>query len=374
MTRTTSRSVLLVLTATAACAGSPSLGDADAPAPQAAFTAQPRLKVQSSTDQILDPDGNPILLRGYNWGQWDTASEADAESNVQQGANSVRIPLRWWGAYDRPDIDSYDPDAPDQGYIDTAHLLLLDQTLQWARDNHLWVTLFLDSNQGQGAGDTPAKQNNFWTNQMMKDRFKVAWQFLVKRYRDRPFLGAYEILPEPHPLGQSNQAVHDFYDEMIGVLRPLDGATPIVIGPNDSYNLKFLEDAFTTADPTDNLLYTGDYFIFAGDTPTGRVQHILDFQAAHPAAVWINQVGIHTGDPCANNLATQVLDAFDAHKIGWSWWTYREQTTNPGLHGIFYQITDSSPAGFHWQRKADWFALVGGFFASGPHMVPACST
>ena len=57
----------------------------------------PRLSV--SGDQVLDPAGHPMVLRGYSWGQWGTTQPQDAAANQAQGAKSVRIPLRWWGDY-----------------------------------------------------------------------------------------------------------------------------------------------------------------------------------------------------------------------------------------------------------------------------------
>jgi hypothetical protein len=63
-------------------------------------------RLSVSGTQILTPGGKPIVLRGFNWGQWGTAQSTDAASNVSQGANSVRIPLRWWGNA-KPGVDSY---------------------------------------------------------------------------------------------------------------------------------------------------------------------------------------------------------------------------------------------------------------------------
>ena len=44
---------------------------------------------------IVDPSGRPILLRGWNWGHFGKAIEQDAADNAAQGANVVRIPIRW---------------------------------------------------------------------------------------------------------------------------------------------------------------------------------------------------------------------------------------------------------------------------------------
>ncbi|HEX4418042.1 MAG TPA: cellulase family glycosylhydrolase [Kofleriaceae bacterium] len=339
----------------AGCAQDPAATDAvAAPASDATSAIAPvqpaRLKVSGA--QILAPSGKPIIMRGYNWGQWGTVQPQDGADNAGQGANSVRLPLRWWGDW-KDGVDSRDDGAP--GHIDPAHLALLDQTVQWAAQNHLWATIFVDSNNGQGAEDATNGDDNFWTDPAMKQKFIEVWQFLVQRYRNVPYIAAYEILPEPRPTGVSNASVRAFYDSIIPSIRALDARTPIVVGPNNAYNLHDLDDAYTTID--NNLIYTGDYFIFPDADPLNRMPFISDFQTTRNAPVWINQVGILTGDDGAMDLATQVLDGLEPLGVGWSWWTYRELTTSPDQHGIYYSDVNGG-----WILKPDWFTFVGSYF------------
>ncbi|GAB2812859.1 glycoside hydrolase family 5 protein [Lentzea nigeriaca] len=317
----------------------------------ASAAAQPRLSVSGAN--VVDPAGNPIVLRGYNWGHWGTVQTQDPGDHVAAGANSVRIPLRWWGEW-KDDVDSRDPDPANPSHIKAGHLALLDQTIEQASAKHLWITLFVDSNYGQGAGGTP---DNFWTDPVMKQQFKEVWQFLVRRYKATPYMGAFEILPEPKPIGQSDDQVRAFYDEMIGVIRGIDRRTPVVVGPNDNYSCSHLEGAFTTADP--KVIYTCNYFIF--DKPLNRIKPITDFRTAHNVPVWINQVGVESGADDAKLKARTVLQAFEDNGIGWAWWTYRLNGTNPDTHGIYYR-DPADPDG--WIVKQAWLELVNGYLAA----------
>jgi len=314
-------------------------------------SAAPPARLSVSGANVVDPAGNPIVLRGYNWGQWGTVQPQDPGDNVAAGANSVRIPLRWWGEW-KDGVDSRDPDAP--GHISAEHLALLDRTIAQASDNHLWITLFVDSDHGQGAGGRP---DNFWTNPAMKQEFKEVWQFLVRRYKSTPYLGAFEILPEPKPIGVGDDGVRAFYDEMIGVIRGIDRRTPVVVGPNDNYSCSHLEGARTTVDP--KVIYTCNYFIF--DKPLNRIGLITGFRAAHDVPVWINQVGVESGDTDAKLKARSVLQAFNDNGIGWAWWTYRIVGTNPDTHGIYYR-DPADPTG--WILKRGWLDLVNGYLAA----------
>lgn len=307
-----------------------------------------RLRVSGA--ELLDPDGRPIVLRGYNWGHWGSALPQDAADNAGQGANSVRLPLRWWGEW-RPGTDSMKLEAP--GHIDPAHLALLDQTIAWAQSQHLWIVLFVDSNHGQGADGWT---DHFWVNAEKKQQFIEVWQFLVARYRDAPFIGAWEILPEPRATGVSDEETRAFYDSIIPFIRAIDARTPIVVGPNDGYNATHLPAAYTTKDS--NILYTANYFIF--DHELARLKDLKGFTTTYGAPVWVNQLGIESGDVDAAGKASRVLAGLNGERIGWAWWTYRVQGTNPDVHGIHY--LDPSD-GVSWVRKEDWYLLVGAALA-----------
>ncbi|OLB81368.1 MAG: hypothetical protein AUI14_03645 [Actinobacteria bacterium 13_2_20CM_2_71_6] len=317
----------------------------DVPPPPASGTPD-RLAV--SGPRIVDPAGHDIILRGYNWGQWGTVQPQDAADNVAQGANSVRIPLRWWGDW-KDNVDSRADAAP--GHIDPAHLAVLDQTIAWAAGHHLWVILFVDSNYGQGAG---GQTDNFWTNPATKQHFIEVWQFLVARYAHTPYIGAYEILPEPNPPGVGDVDVKAFYDSVIPVLRRIDARTPVVVGPNRDYDLKRLTAAYSTVDK--NIIYTGNYFIF--DNALSRIQDITAFVKQFNAPVYINQVGIPSGKPDSQAKARSVLAALNGDGIGWSWWTYRISGSSPDQHGIYYQDPNDRTK---WIVKSDWLNLVGGY-------------
>lgn len=352
-----------VIAATCVLAGCSSSGNAaERPAADAApaalsaaswrppTTGEPaRLTV--SGDQVLDPAGKPIVLRGYNWGQWGTAQPQDAAANVTQGANSVRIPLRWWGQW-KDGADSRDASAP--GHIDPTHLALLDKTIEWASSHHLWIDLFVDSNNGQGASG----KDNFWNDPTMRAQFFQMWSFLAARYAHTPYMGSLELLPEPRAKGVSDAQVRSFYDSLIAVVRKVDARTPIVVGPNDGYSAAQLDDAYTTVDK--NLIYTADYFIF--DNPLNKLKQIQAFRSKYDVPVWVNQVGTPSGKPNSEQSSRTVLSALDKAGIGWAWWTYRDVGTKSTGEGIYYRSSKASNA--YWVAKTPWLSLVGSYLAT----------
>lgn len=268
-------------------------------------------------------------------------------ANHDQGANSVRIPLRWWGEW-KPGVNSLNMDDP--GNVDRAHLLALDKTIRWASREHLWIDLFIDSNNGQGANGTT---NNFWTNERKRQQFFRLWRFIAERYKHTPYMGMLELLPEPRAQGVSDEQVREFYDEAIRNVRTVDRRTPLIVGPNAGYMASHLDAAHTTVGS--KIIYTANYFI---SKPLKQLGYLQDFETKYDAPVWVNQVGIESGNEDAADKTRTTLGALNDAKIGWSWWTYRVQSKTPNTHGIYYQSSNPDP---HWILKADWLALVTGY-------------
>ncbi|HEY0194109.1 MAG TPA: cellulase family glycosylhydrolase [Kofleriaceae bacterium] len=350
---------LLLASLFAACA---TTDDSTVTREVAAQPPPPRLRADHTN--LVDPTtSKPIVMTGYNWGQWNTMQDGDAADNVRQGANSVRIPLRWWGDW-KSGADSRVED-PEVDYIDPAHFDLLISTVKAATAKHMWVTIFVDSNYGQGASDVKGSFLNFWMQPTEKAKFKQVWRHVVNEFKTYPYIAAYEILPEPrpqypdangNPVPAPNQDVKQFYDDFIDVVRAIDTTTPIVVGPNNAYNLHDLDDAFTNHDPSNNVIYTGDYFIYDDGEPTARLPYIQDFLTTRKRPVWINQVGIRSGYADPFTKADQVLDGLAAMNVGWSWLTFREDTDSPDEHGIYYKPNGA------WQVKPCWYRFVPGYF------------
>lgn len=339
----------------------------DCPANTALVT---RLSVDG--DQILDPNGVAVELRGWNWGQWGSEQAEDAADNAAQGANVVRIPLRWWGFYDNEDqtsdpltrIDSRSDDAP--GHIEPQHLRVLDQMIHDAACHGLWIDLFLDSNCGQASatGGTAAycgtvasgAPASFANDPEMVEEFSQTWEFLVSRYAKQAFIGMYELLPEPH-LGCSASpcdnwsAAPSFYAPLIQRLRALDPLTPFLIGPDGGYEIKQIATAYIPN--LTGLVYTGNFL----DGPAGHPEYVAyasDFRAQQHVPIFIQQVGSRKDDPDPATRARTILEALNAAGIGWTWWTYRETKSIKG-NGFAPFWENGAPP---WSEDADWLKTI----------------
>lgn len=297
-------------------------------------------------EELFTPDESAILLRGVNWGWWGTAQPQDAAQAVAMSANVVRMPIRWYFGGAGSDIRQ--TDAP--GHIKPEGLQQLDTYIEWCAQQKVWIILFAGSD--QGAGDA---EENYWTNQELKVEFIEMWKFLVERYKNKPYIAAYEILSEPHPKKPfTNTDVRLFYEELIGAIRTIDTKTPLMVGANDHYDINLLNDALTSVD--DKIIYTFNFYLptdyikpdkreeaglpivsypstytdFDGneialnkDYLTEALQPAIQFRALHQVPVLVNQVGARSRCPGHLQYMQDVGDLFLQYQVPFTYWTYR---------------------------------------------------
>ncbi|MBA3789368.1 cellulase family glycosylhydrolase, partial [Patescibacteria group bacterium] len=353
--------------------------------------------------QIIAPGGQPIVLRGFNWGPIsDNAQPQDGTDNAAQGANFVRIPLSWYSSnrLDTTDCSGgaldYDPNAP--GTIPPANLAIIDKEVMWASSAHLWIDLVVRG------GDC-----DFWTNPNVQTQYVTMWKFLAARYKDTPYMGSYELLSEPNPPklatgAPDNATIKAIYEKIIAGVRSVDTVTPVVIG---QYDIRFLDQIYLSDQtnviytfnfyepaqyvksandtravavkakhPTSSTGYPGTYFDQANTSSTcnypGKGQEVLvdktwlagllscatAFRNTHNVPIFVNQIGLTTNVPGAQQYVADILSLFNANTISFTYWEYRSGTNKgSGSAGVLYLDTNGV-----WQTKQDWLTLVTGYF------------
>lgn len=333
-----------------------------------------RLKVNG--EHLLTPDGAPIQLKGFNWGWWGTAQSGDAAEAVAMSANVIRMPIRWYFGGQGSDIRQ--TGAP--GNIKPEGLLQLDQYIAWCMEQKLWVILFLGSDQGAGDSD-----DNYWTNPQLRSELITTWKFLASRYKDQPYIAAYEILSEPHPKKPATgNDVKLFYEELITAIREVDQETPLMIGANDHYDINLMDEVFTTLDnnliytfnfylPTDYIKpekreeaglpivsYPGTYTDFDGNEVTlskayieSVLQPALDFRHKNNVPVFVNQVGARSRCPGNLQYMTDVADIFFNEEIPFTYWTFRTRD-DASEYGLYWFDKDTDV----YVRKPDQYDLM----------------
>jgi hypothetical protein len=373
------RTVLFTLMG-AALAGCGAGSTSSAPAPVAApllsssnvptttGTAPARLTLSGSS---MLYQGKPIVLRGMNEGTWGKMQSADAAMIAGQGANTVRVLIRWWGHYGRKEVDSR-LDNPDLGHFEPAHLAQFLKEVQWCIDAGLWVVPVIDSDCGQnGLQDAqtigycdPEKKyqlgHNFWTDPTQRALFKQAWVYLAKILKDYQRIAFYELLPEPlggHGPAYSQQ-VSAFYKELMIAIEDQagDNRTPFLIGPRDAYNISLCDEAYLDAPRWINrVVYTGNLFVWTEKTweeniatLEARLGALKSMRNKRGVPVFIQQLGVRSGEDPNEAYLDAVLKRVTNAGIGYTGWQWRQNTTNPDEYAIIVEDPNTGADVVKW--------------------------
>jgi aryl-phospho-beta-D-glucosidase BglC (GH1 family) len=63
----------------------------------------------------------------------------------------------------------------------------------------------------------------------MRKKYIEVWKYIAARYKDTPYIGMYELLPEPSARTAKDADVREFYQEIIDAVYPIDPETPFLI-------------------------------------------------------------------------------------------------------------------------------------------------
>ena len=181
-------------------------------------------------DQFVDNYGRQVILNGINIG-----SKNKKDGYIYQSGPELYSNLKKWGVNCIRFLIIWDGLEPQPGVYNEAYLKEIDQRIQWAADNDIFVVLDMHQdlfsvNYSDGAPEwatldegkphttgaiwsdaymlSEAVQtsfDNFWLNKPapdgigIQDHFASLWKHIAKRYATNKTVIGYDIMNEPFP-------------------------------------------------------------------------------------------------------------------------------------------------------------------------------
>jgi endoglucanase len=341
-----------------------------------------------SGNQIVDGQGQAVLLRGYNVGGWMNMenfltgypgtesqhrrallsalgparyelffdrfmstffAEDDARYLASLGLNLVRIPFSY-----RHFEDDHRPFQ-----LQEAGFALLDRAIADCARHGLYVVLDLHALPGgqnrHWHCDNPTHHPAFWDHRHFQDRAVHLWEALADRYRGNPAVAGYNIMNEPGDI--DGDRIKPFYDRVVAAVREVDPGHILFLDGN-RYATEFA--AFRGSEPYGNAVYAAhDYhlpgFGYGGPYPgvtrgiyvdRAQVERIFlertQFMRDTGTPIWIGEFGpVFTGDADRDEQRYQLLadqlDLYAEHGAGWAIWAYKDL----GAEGVVSAAADS---------------------------------
>ncbi|WP_130735117.1 cellulase family glycosylhydrolase [Flavobacterium sp. J27] len=327
-----------------------------------------RLTVSATGSKILK-EGNPITLRGVNFGNWllwegymmnldqngikshsqiraglkdllgnnetkiqnfetnwrnNYITNADFARVKELGYNVIRIPYHYnmfW--------NSSSNTVKNDGFV------WLDKAVNWASANNIYVILCMHAAPGyqnpDHHSDNPGTSVTFWGNNWANVEIaKKVWKHIANHYKNyagNEWIAGYDLLNEPKLDIQSEKyKLKQAYKEMTAQIRS-----------EDSNHLIFAEGNYYSSDFYDmqerwdnNLVFSNHYYGSQGESnPNPSLTTIKNLANNLNIPLWTGEFG--------ENTATWVKSAridYDTQNVGWAFWAWKRQNTDRSIYSF----------------------------------------
>lgn len=308
--------------------------------------------LHSKGSRIVDSDGKEILLKGLGLGGWlepegymlhipgygspssirqkildligpeateeffsryrqNYVNEVDIQKIAEWGFNSIRLPFnyRLLSPEDQPGV-----------FLDSG-FQLLDQVLQWCKENHLYLILDMHCAPGgqnkDNISDSDGQEARLWTEPANQDRTVDIWTKIAKRYANEEWIGGYDLLNEPVlPSGVTNTQLRAFYMRLTREIRKVDPNHMVFIEGNwYATDFRNLTPPFDT-----NMAYS--FHKYWNENTQASIQSYLQLRANFRVPLWLGESGENS-----NPWFHEAVSLMEKNNIGWCWWTHKKVAT-----------------------------------------------
>lgn len=259
-------------------------------------------------------------------------TKADIDSMRKWGFNSVRLPMHY-NLYTLP-VDQ-EPDSTKQTWLEKG-FQMTDSLLAWCKANNMYLILDLHAAPGgQGndlnIADRDSTKPSLWQSPANQVKTIALWKKLAERYKDEPWMGAYDIINEPNwgfedpndrnGLKESgNKPLRELMVRITEAIRSVDKKHIVIIEGNGWGNN--YKGVFPLWD--NNIVISFHKYWNHNDAKS--IQHILDARTQNNAPVWLGETGENS-----NTWFADAVQLLESNNIGWCWWPLKKLGNNNPL-------------------------------------------
>ncbi|QMU64410.1 MAG: carbohydrate-binding protein [Flavobacteriaceae bacterium] len=250
-----------------------------------------------------------------NWRQ-NFVTEQDIDSIAAWGFNSIRLPMHY-NLFTLPIED--EPVEGENTWLTTG-FDMVDELLSWCESNQIYLILDLHAAPG-GQGEDAAISDyddslpSLWESTLNQDKTVALWGKLAERYKDKEWIGGYDLLNEVN-WGLGTNVLRNFYIRVTNEIRAVDSNHIIFIEGNG-----FANDFSGLTPPWDaNMVYSPHKYWTYNDTAS--IQWVLDIRNQHNVPLWLGESGENS-----NVWYRDAINLFEDNNIGWAWWPWKRIET-----------------------------------------------
>jgi endoglucanase len=254
----------------------------------------------------------------------------DIDSMKAWGFNSVRLPIHY-NLYTLP-IDK-EPVAGQNTWIDKG-FEMTDQLLAWCKANNMYLILDLHAAPGGQGNDLNISDRNpdkgsLWDKEANQQKTIALWAKLAERYKNEPYIGAYDIINEPNYgfedpgndknglKEKKNAPLRKLMMDVTAAIRKVDQKHLIIIEGNgwgNNYN-----GIFPVWDKNMALSFH-KYWNYNNDD---AIKGMLKARDENNVPIWLGETGENS-----NVWFTDVISLLEKNNIGWAFWPLKKLGNN----------------------------------------------
>ena len=336
-----------------------------------------------SGKQIVDGQGENVLLRGVGLGNWmlqepymmdasgivdnqqrlklkitelvgtsnmttfydawltNYMREADVQEFAARGFNSIRLPMH----YNLLTLPIEQEPLPGQNTWLANGFKLVDQLLTWCESNHLYLILDMHGCPGGQGHDKPISDYSpptpsLWENTTNRSKLIALWREIGSRYASRQWIGGYDLINEPNWTFENNANINGCSDQTNAPLRQLLMDLTAAIRQADTNHIIFLAgncwggnyNGILPAWDANLVISFHKYW----DAPTAEsLQGRVAWRDQWSLPLWLGETGENS-----NEWFRDVVRYTEQANIGWAWWPWKKIGTISG------PVTVQKPAGY----------------------------
>ncbi|MDH6305166.1 endoglucanase [Parabacteroides sp. PF5-5] len=234
----------------------------------------------------------------------------------QTGMNSLRIPFHY-------------KLFTDEGYMglssDQNGFELIDQAVEWCRQEGLYVILDMHDAPGGQTGDNIDDSYGYpWLleSKESQDLFCDIWKNIAEHYANDTIILGYDLLNEPiahyflEDFAHLNDLLEPLYKRCVEAIRTVDKNHVVLLaGAQWNGNFSIFKDS--TFD--DNMMYTCHRYWC--DTLQHNIQDFVDFRDGVNLPIYMGETGENSDEWVG--AWTRLMER---NNIGWHYWPYKKMT------------------------------------------------
>ncbi len=317
--------------------------------------------------QIVEGNGEPILLRGFGLGGWlvpegymlqnlgyidGFESPTEIENHIED-LIGAELAAEFWDLYrssyvNKADIDQlaewgmnhvrvpfhYKQFSEQPGTINPLGYEIVDSLISWCEPYNMYIILDMHCAPGaQNSGPISDSDGTarLWLEDEYKEHAIEIWKDIATYYADNSLIGGYDLINEPVlPDGISSMDLRELYIDITNAIREVDQNHIIYVEGN------WYGTDFTNLTPPWDVNMSYAFHKYWGDVTINTIQSYLSMSNNYNIPLWLGETGENS-----NHWYYEIVKLCEDNNIGWNWWTHKkiEKTTSPfsAIVGPAYQ-------------------------------------